>query len=154
MNGGQDDIYNYPKRVWKTLAGLKELLEDDRKLIEKFVEVLKAQNLSLGLVAKYIYHLKASSKILRDQAGTDFNHATAEAMKKLFISLNESNYKPITRTDFVTVFNGLFTNASERPKGSTRNGGKSTSTPRLKTYLHTSSITRQCFHPTSLGKSK
>jgi site-specific recombinase XerD len=108
VNEGQDDIYNYPKRVRKALAGLKELSEDDRKLIEKFVEVLKAQNLSLGRVAKYIYHLKVSSKILRDQAGTDFNHATAEAMKKLFVSLNESNYKPMTRTDFVTVLKRFY----------------------------------------------
>jgi integrase/recombinase XerD len=103
-----DDIYNYPKRIRVALAGLREISEDDRKLIEQFVEVLKAQNVSLGRVAKYIYHLKVSSKILREKDGTDFNNATAEAMKRLFVSLNESNYTPMTRADFVTVLKRFY----------------------------------------------
>lgn len=108
MKEGLGDIYNYPKRVQTSLAGLKEISDDDRKLIEEFVEVLKAQNVSLGRVAKYIYHLKVSSKILRKQAGTDFDRATADAMKRLFISLNESNYTPMTRSDFVTVLKRFY----------------------------------------------
>lgn len=56
ITGSNSDIHGYSRRVKIAVASLAEISNDDRKLIEEFVEILKSQNISIARVAKYIYN--------------------------------------------------------------------------------------------------
>ncbi len=75
MRGGTD-IHSYSKRLESALRGLGEapISAEDRLSIVGFSEVLRSEGLSLGRVAKYVYHVKTMAEKL-NESGTTLGEA-------------------------------------------------------------------------------
>ncbi|MBI2184106.1 MAG: tyrosine-type recombinase/integrase [Thaumarchaeota archaeon] len=105
------DIHNYQKRLHDALNGLEasKLPDEDKQLIERFTDVLRAQGISLGRVAKYIYQLKTLSMRLGEIGCKGLKHANTERIGKLCVWLNECNqYTPHTKRDFIITLKRFF----------------------------------------------
>jgi len=62
--GRLDDIHDYRRRLndaLENVAGSPQLPPEDKAAIRLFSDTLKSQGLSLGRIAKYVYHLKTLS---------------------------------------------------------------------------------------------
>ncbi|MGI0086791.1 MAG: tyrosine-type recombinase/integrase [Nitrosotalea sp.] len=104
------DIHNYQKRVKEALNYIKscDLDESDKKVIVSFTDVLRSEGISLGRVAKYIYHLKTISDRL-GQYNSTLAGADRKALEQFRIWLNEyQGYAPSTRRDFIITIKRFY----------------------------------------------
>ncbi len=109
---GSVDIHNYQKRVHDALENIasSQLPSEDKVAILQFSDTLRAQGLSLGRIAKYVYHLKTLSENLVLISGCGgLEQADMQAISKLSGWLNgSSRYRPQTRKDFFVVLKRFY----------------------------------------------
>ncbi len=110
---GKVDIHDYRKRLEsaKRLLQESEILQKDKELILKFTDVLRAERISLGRVAKYIYNLKVLSEMLLQQSKSDtgFDSTDKKTIDTLIIRINENGrYTPHTKRDFVIALKRFY----------------------------------------------
>ncbi|MDV3244074.1 MAG: hypothetical protein LYZ66_02715 [Nitrososphaerales archaeon] len=71
MNDVVKEVYNYEYSLANAEKRLNEselISNEDKEIIRKFVQHLKAQGVSTGRLAKYSYHLKTSMERLGTKA--------------------------------------------------------------------------------------
>ncbi len=107
------DIHDYRKRLERATRLLREseIPQHDKELILKFTDVLRAERISLGRVAKYIYNLKVLSEMLFQQTKSDvgFDGADKKLVDVLIIGINEnSKYTPHTKRDFIIALKRFY----------------------------------------------
>jgi len=110
---GRVDIHDYRKRLERAERLLQEskIPRQDKELILKFADVLRAERISLGRVAKYIYNLKVLSQMLiRQTKGVaDLDGVEKKTIDALIISINEnSKYTPHTKRDFIIALKRFY----------------------------------------------
>jgi integrase len=114
------DIYNFEKRLESTLKELRNPSEKsdwnnvslaNRQKIVEFQNHLYARGVSSGRVIKYIYTLKAISKML----GKDFKDATKQDIERILSMLRKAKnprtgntYTEYTQKDFKVVLKIFF----------------------------------------------
>jgi site-specific recombinase XerD len=97
----RDAIYDYQYRLEDAYRVLERssIDEDSKALVRAFVEQLRAQGVSIGRQAKYIFNLKVIGEVL----GVGFREATRADVERLMTSLRSRGYSPNTLCDFVMV---------------------------------------------------
>ncbi len=92
---GRVDIHDYRKRLERATRLLQEskISSQDKEFILKFADVLRAERISFGRVAKYVYSLKVLSEILLRQTKNPvgFDGADKKTIDALIISINEES---------------------------------------------------------------
>jgi site-specific recombinase XerD len=93
----KNDIHNYSKRFQYSLGSIERATfsEEDKEHIIRFADHLKARDLNLGRIVKYIYHLI----VIRRALSCNFKKADRSKIEKLMIWLNSQPYKPGTKAD-------------------------------------------------------
>ncbi len=100
-----DDVYDYDYALANGLKLLEsQVPEKDRALIKRLIEHLKAQGVSTGRLAKYIFHLKT----IRLNLGCDFEDAKREDIEKLMVYLRSKGYSAWTLADYIMVLKRFF----------------------------------------------
>jgi integrase len=108
------DIHEYSKRLDQALARVmksKVIKDEDKRLMQSFSTVLRAQGISTGRVAKYVCHLKTIAEMLPALTLSErgLSGATRDEMVELGIRINESaKYRPHTKSDFTTVLKRFY----------------------------------------------
>src|SRR5712692_3167405 len=115
------DVHEFSKRLEQVLTRVmnsKVIGAQDKQLIERFSNVLRAQRLSTGRVAKYVNHLKIIAETLPELTHVErgLGGATKEDIEQLSIQINESEkYMPHTKSDYVTVLKRFYQWLKVRP---------------------------------------
>jgi integrase len=89
------DVHGYAKRVEYALRDLERegFPEEDKRLVREFAEHLRARNLNLGRIAKYIFGLI----VLRRQMKCSFRDLDRKEIERLVAWINSSDYTPQTK---------------------------------------------------------
>ena len=106
------DIHGYAKKVTSSLALISRsgMADEDKQAIKDFSEVLRAQGLHIGRVAKYLYHLRVCAETIPTLSESrSLKGADSRAITKLVAWINGSpRFKPETRKDFNVVLKRFF----------------------------------------------
>ncbi len=103
------DIHGYSKRLEQALNRVRaseKIVEEDKKLVERFSIVLRTQRISLGRVAKYVNHLKIVAETLPvlTKSNRGMHLASRKDIELLSIHINElETYRPHTKSDYAGV---------------------------------------------------
>ncbi len=101
-----DSIYDYDYRLRNALSllGRSSLCDRDRELVLSFVDLLTAQGVSRGRLAKYVFHLKVAGERL----ALPFEDAGRRDIERLMASLHRDGYAPNTVADYSMVMKRFY----------------------------------------------
>ena len=114
------------------MSGLDKVVEEDKKLVERFSMVPRTLRISLGRGAKYVSHLKIVAETLPGltKSYRGVHSASRESIELLSIHINEvETYRPHTKSDYVTVLKRFYQWVKTPPE-EYNNWRRSTATPR------------------------
>ncbi len=106
--GAVSEVYDYEGHLAnaaKRLGESETICTEDKEMIRRFVQHLKAQDISTGRLAKYTYHLKNAIERL----GISIQLAKREDIERLVSWLqHDSNYTPHTVSDYLFAIKRFF----------------------------------------------
>ena len=97
-NNVVNQIYYYDARYRNALKLLEEsssISKEDKDAIKEFIDHLRSQGVSIGRIAKYLFHLK----VFREWLGKNFRDASRKDIEH-FIALAREKYTPKTVGDY------------------------------------------------------
>ncbi|MEM3403787.1 MAG: tyrosine-type recombinase/integrase [Nitrososphaeria archaeon] len=96
----EDQIYYYDRRLRNALTLLEKstMLKEDRDVVKGFIEHLESQGVSVGRLAKYVFHLK----VFGEELGKPFKEASRRDLERFMIEAR-SRYAPKTVEDYGLV---------------------------------------------------
>ena len=103
----ENDIYNYETRLEDALMLIKKskrFCKADKRKINSFLDHLASQNVSVGRLSKYAFHLKTICEELK----TPLESAQRKDIEKLMATLNKRNYSPATVSNFGMIIKRFF----------------------------------------------
>ncbi len=103
----KEDVFDFEyslRNAYSVLERTERIRDEDKELVRAFVSQLKAQGVSTGRLAKYLYHLKTIGENL--EAG--FKGAQRADIERFMSWLRDEKYKAQTILDFVLVLKRFF----------------------------------------------
>jgi len=103
------DIHHYAKRVEQALANLSksQVYPEDRKQIIGFSERLKAEGISNGRLAKYVFHLTSIARIAL-ALGFRLQEADRKSVESLLAKIEAIGYSENTKHDYKVVLKRFY----------------------------------------------
>jgi site-specific recombinase XerD len=107
MPTNRKDIYEYDRIFRRTLERLeleRNICDENKQNIRKFVEHLFARNISKPRIIKYINHLVVLARI----AGKPFQQLGKEDMERLVTQINIREYTEHTKRDYKVILKRFY----------------------------------------------
>ena len=105
---GRPDIYKFEKKLPMAYALLEKssLSQRDKELIKGFIDHLRAQNVGIARLTKYIFTLK----VIGEHLGVPFEQATRKEIERFLAWLysKEQGYSPQTTNDYAFFLKRFF----------------------------------------------